>query len=248
MEELATLVQETPTILAPPGVWTPRLIEGLAELHEHPYRTQIVDLLRAAERDIFTPFLTLSLPASFSQQFEFLALKYAPIRIQTLLWFAHGVHLDAEFIAKYFEATRKAKTWFIDNSWGLSKTELATTFDQYLRVSLSLVNAAPKMADLAANDIVALIRPITEVDFGLTSLTFAFEKEIKPLEWVVAQTFSRTRGALLEYERAVESLNLQAEEAHEIEKELEGLRPDGGVEQPTDRDLRSKFRRYFVPR
>jgi hypothetical protein len=237
-----TLDREVGSVMAPPAVLTPRFLEGFQALHQYPFRSHIIELLRSAEKEIFVPLLTLATPAAFGQQFEFLALRFAPIRITAACWLAMGI--GPEFASNYLKATNEMRHWFVENSWGLPRPDLAATFDLYVKTARTLVSIGPKLATVPGRDFMEVLGSITEVDFGLTSLTLAFEREIKTDEWIIWETYGRTRRALLSYEQAVSVITAHVQESGEMEKVLTELRPDEGIEQPGEHDLRTTFHRY----
>lgn len=235
---LERAIVPAPVVLTPKGLAACR---DAAPAQVYAQYEQVVGLLAIAERDFFVPLLTETPPANFAQQFEFLAYKYAPIRLFALSLLKNVA--GKQFMSEYFDVTLKLENSMIERSWGLPKTDLAVTVGQYLQTAQRLVISAPTLHNVSAKHVVQLLVPITEVDFGLTALAFVFEGSISATDWVVAETFTKTRRAILDYEDVAKKITDEAQ----IDSTLAHLRFETEIDQPGERDFRHNFLRYERP-
>ena len=259
MSDTAT-VTETPARFgpAPAGfLITLKSLDSVTALLEQPIvYQQVRSLLIAAENELFLPLLEAAKPTDFTQQFEFFANRYFPIRLQTLLSLANAIGVE-RFRTEYFQQIPKLVISLSQhaNIWGLEPTEVADSFDKYFASAKSIISIAPHLPLAPAEPILRLVTSITEIDFGFTCLGLVFEGTMNPVRWTVHELFRLTRRSLLVYEDATRALVNYVESSHPGQEELDfdaayhaaviniaGYRP--GVDDPPASDMRSTFRKY----
>lgn len=244
---------------APAGfVMTPKSLEAVPFLlEEHPeVYEQVSSLLLAAENELFVPLFGQAQVTEFTQQFEFLANRYFPIRLQILLNLVNAIGLET-FRADYFQQIPQLLIALTHNSehWGLNPAEVATSFEQYFECGQRIISIAPHIQFAPAEPLLHLLTSITEMDFGFTALGLVFEGTIEPVRWTVPEVFKLTRRSLLVYQDATNALVAGVESMrpgqtkidfdaayHSAVVDIATYRPE--PDDPPVSDKRSTFRTY----
>ncbi|HTZ72509.1 MAG TPA: hypothetical protein VMB47_01185 [Candidatus Aquilonibacter sp.] len=223
-----------------PVVLTPKKLAACREAapDEYPQYDQVSDLLTIAEKDFFEPLLLQTPPASFAQQFEYLAYKYTPIRLFVLSLLKNVP--GQELAAFCFDPPITSAHWLIEPPLGLPKADIVAAVGKYIDSAQRLVLSVPTLQNVSAKDVMQLLAPTTEVDFGLTALEFVFEGTIQANDWVVTETFTKTRRAMLDYENAAKKISSDVQ----LDAALEAIRFENESDLPGPSDLRHTFLRY----
>src|SRR2546430_2039014 len=119
---------------------TAKLLDEVPSLRSVDLHERIRSMLRSAQDDLFRPLFSLPTPVDFPQTFELLALKYFPIRLQTLLLIVESVGLD-KFRTEYFDRAPQfaASLALHAEHWGLGNDEVGSAFRQYFESALKLI-------------------------------------------------------------------------------------------------------------
>jgi hypothetical protein len=249
---------------APAGfLITSKALDSISSVLERPeVYEQIRALLLMAETELFIPLLTNAKPNEFTQQFEFFANRYFPIRLQALLNLANAVGVD-KLRQEYFEQIPQLISSLADRgaqSYGLSPSEVTGAFDQYFLSARRIIAIASKLMLAPAEPLLQLLDSITQVDFGFTGLGLVFEGSLTSSPWAVHELFKLTRRSLLVYRDATDNLisclgPIQPEQGlidfdaayHAAVTDIAHY--EGEIDDPPNSDLRDNFRRYnFVKR
>src|SRR5215831_90792 len=209
---------------APAGfLITLKSLDSVTALLEQPVvYQQVRSLLIAAENELFLPLVETAKPTDFTQQFEFFANRYFPIRLQTLLSLVNAIGVE-RFRTEYFQEIPKLVISLSQhaNIWGLEPAEVADSFDQYFTSAKSIIAIAPHLPLAPAEPILRLVSSITEIDFGFTCLGLVFEETMKPARWIVPELFRLTRRSLLVYQDATRTLVNYVESIHPGQEKLD---------------------------
>lgn len=229
----------------------PFLLEEYPEAYE-----QVRALLIAAENELFVPLLEQARPTEFTQQFEFFANRYFPIRLQTLVNLVNAIGLEA-FRTQYFQQIPQLLIALTHNSehWGLKSSEVATSFEQYFECAQRIISIAPQIPLAPAEPVLQLVSSITEIDFGFTALGLVFEGTIVPVRWTVPEVFKLTRRSLLVYQDATNALVACVESMrpgqrkidfdavyHSAVVDIASYKPE--TDDPPASDRRNTFKKY----
>lgn len=207
---------------APAGFFlTPKLLDVVPSLRDSELHDRIRGLIETAEVELFQPLFASSRVADLSQNFETLANRYFPIRLQALLVIVNIVGLD-RFRTEYFQNVPRFAATLAGhaNNWGLPAVDVAGSFEQYFNSALKIIDVASYVPLASAANIYRVAGSLTLVDYGFTAMGLVFEGSIKTQSWCISQVFNLTRRSLLDYENATDALIAEIKATHPGQAEM----------------------------
>lgn len=168
------------------------------------------EMLNRAERDVVRPYLQMKkedrqhLPQIFNKNAE----KFAPFRAIYALAFVHSfgvfkfkAHCANSAAAIRFGFPKYAK------KWGLEEDRMHNVLARFLSSTLQLVQVEDGYLDVRNLEWMLPVYPLVQrLDFGLTAMGLAFERDVPADEVILKNTFHYTESAIRELEKKVNSV------------------------------------------